>query len=428
MWRKHHWSRQVAAFLLAALFGACSVVAASATPDTSGLVHTWHGENGNAYYFDGKRSVPVTDIDGLDLANSSSWTLEAWVFPLSSQTQHIAGKRGPCGAGDGFYQLAIGRGDPNKGMSIDPKFVPANTWTEVAISMAGDTGWKVYANGVMVKEVEAPHWKIENSAPFRIGAAGTCAPFIGVIDEVSLFRRALSAGELQSRVAAARAQRTPLALSECENDDCSADKIGGNVATWTFEGSRGIAVWPRARTLSTLEVERFDGQSVVFRRTNTANSAAAGLTAIYTGRITGDAIDGTVTWTWSGFKQGAAHGAWHARVGSIAVQQQQTQQQRALLASVPPAGGRPAMGTQAAVPTALAALMLLGATPDIGAPTGDPIAREHQIEARLYDAQQNCHDRQPHVINGGPSCDRIPELERELEDARADERAGDQKH
>lgn len=136
------------------------------------------------------------------------------MFPTTPAEQHIAGKRGPCASGDGFYQIAIGRDTPGKGMGVAQKDVPVNAWTHVALAMDGHTGWNVYANGARVNTVLAPNWKTRNSAPFLIGGSGSCARFKGMIEAV-----------------------------------------------------------------------------------------APGLTAVYAGTVSADDIDGTVVWTWSGFKQ-----------------------------------------------------------------------------------------------------------------------------
>jgi hypothetical protein len=331
-----------------------------------GLIGSWRGENGDAYYFDGSRTVTVPNVPGLDIPNGSPWTLEAWVFPTSPQEQHIAGKRGPCGSGDGFYQLAIGRDTPGKGMGVAQKYVPVDSWTQVVIAMDGHTGWSVYANGALVNTVPAPHWKTRNSGRFAIGGSGTCARFKGIIGEVSLYGRALSAAEVQASVAAGRSgPGTPLAITECENEQCAAGKIGGNVATWTFEGPRGVAVWPQSNTAATLVVERFDpgvGGGVVIHRTNIPGSAAQGLRAVYTGTVSGDEINGEVIWTGGASTQGAERGSWHASIGPAQAQKELAAAQRKQLASLaasgaapPPAAGKPPAQSSAAAPN--------GATP-----------------------------------------------------------------
>ena len=164
----------------------------------AGLVAKWRNPDGASFAFNGSNTVTVADSPDLDLPDGSSWSLEAWVFPThASVPQHIAGKRGACGGGDGFYQLALDHSPDGQGMGINSRFVPVNTWTHLVLTMNGGVGWTVYANGVEVKMVRSPGWHVRNSGPFRIGGAGNCRPFIGYIDEVSLYRRALSVEEVR---------------------------------------------------------------------------------------------------------------------------------------------------------------------------------------------------------------------------------------
>jgi hypothetical protein len=117
----------------------------------------------------------------------------------------------------------------------------------------------------------------------------------------------------------------PMAFTECENSGCPATSLG----IWTFQGQEGFATWSGNGAVSSLKVERFDQGGVVIRRLNLPNSAAPGLTAVYTGAIDkNNQITGTVTWTWAGFKGGVARGQWRATIGSHQDQQIQLQAQR----------------------------------------------------------------------------------------------------
>jgi hypothetical protein len=163
----------------------------------AGLVGTWRGPNGKPFFIHGNDSVAIPDRADFDLPNGSSWTLEAWVYPTEDpRGKHVVGKRDGCNGGGGFYQISIN--DDNPGMSIDPQYTPLNTWTHVAIVGNGSEGWSSFANGVVVKTVSSPGWRIRNSGRFLIGGSGTCTLFIGAIDQVSLYARALSEAEIRS--------------------------------------------------------------------------------------------------------------------------------------------------------------------------------------------------------------------------------------
>jgi hypothetical protein len=175
--------------------------ATGATPkviaSTTGLVGVWRGRYGMPLYFQGNDDVVYPDQTGTDLPNGSSWTLEAWIYPIGNPSgMHIMGKRGYCNGNDGFYQIALDKNTPTTGMSVDPAFTPPQSWTHVAIA-ASSTGWVSYVNGTAVKTVSAPGFRIQNNSQFMIGGSGIgCPHFKGAIDYVSLYSRALSESEI----------------------------------------------------------------------------------------------------------------------------------------------------------------------------------------------------------------------------------------
>lgn len=79
-------------------------------------------------------------------------------------------------------------------------------------------------------------------------------------------------------------QDIPNMMSECEGT--------GACGVWTFNGTQGTAQWPYG-AVANLTVKRFDSDSVVIQRTDPSGSSA-GLTAVYTGKIHGSRIDGSV--------------------------------------------------------------------------------------------------------------------------------------
>jgi hypothetical protein len=172
----------------------------------AGPVGTWRGQNGKPFFMHGYDAVEISDRPGFDLPNGSSWTLEAWVYPTGDPRGHVVGKREGCKGGDGFYQISIDVNAPGTGMSVDPQYTPLNIWTQVAIVANGSEGWTSYANGTAVKTVWSPGWKIQNSGQFLIGGSGTCKLFIGAIDLVSLYARALSESEIRATYSSQRAE------------------------------------------------------------------------------------------------------------------------------------------------------------------------------------------------------------------------------
>jgi hypothetical protein len=93
----------------------------------------------------------------------------------------------------------------------------------------------------------------------------------------------------------------PARLSECESQVCG---------TWTLSGKTGRAQWPSG-AVAALQVERYDFDGITIRRTDDAGQTR-GLTAIYTGKVEGNHIDGKVTWTWPGHWDKSPSSTWFA--------------------------------------------------------------------------------------------------------------------
>jgi hypothetical protein len=102
----------------------------------------------------------------------------------------------------------------------------------------------------------------------------------------------------------APAQPIPSKMSECEGNTCG---------TWTFNGHDGKARWQNG-AIANLTVQRFDSAVVVIKRIDVGGSTP-GLTAMYTGTLHGNRIEGNVTWTWPGHFKTPPTGKWSATIG-----------------------------------------------------------------------------------------------------------------
>jgi len=147
------------------------------------------GNENSAYRFDGNNDyilVPHNSI--LDLFDSL--TIDVWTYRTSSAVpQHLIGKRIGCGWGSNFYQLAIGGGAFPSGS------VPLNQWVHLAFTVAGRNQTS-YVNGQVVA-IYTHSLLSSNTADLKIGGSGTCTAFTGILDEVDIFNRVLSAEEIQ---------------------------------------------------------------------------------------------------------------------------------------------------------------------------------------------------------------------------------------
>lgn len=87
----------------------------------------------------------------------------------------------------------------------------------------------------------------------------------------------------------------PAIIDACESN------TGTVCGVWTLSGDTAYdAEWQQG-SRAVLRIERFDEDTVVLIRRDTPNSTSAGMTAVYRGRVDGDAVaSGQVTWTIQG--------------------------------------------------------------------------------------------------------------------------------
>jgi len=184
-------------------FSGNAAASAAYTPD---------GKVGSAFAFDGTVYIRVPDAEEL---RPNAMTAEAWVFPTVQSGNHQAIiARGSSTNDDDAYWMGVFNGIPRfwskhagSGMLLleAPAAIPLNAWTHLAISFDGTTK-RLYVNGAQVASQGVPAVMIYEPLlpPVTIGADwGRNAPvdiFHGRLDEVSLYRRALSSDEIFSIV------------------------------------------------------------------------------------------------------------------------------------------------------------------------------------------------------------------------------------
>jgi hypothetical protein len=162
----------------------------------SGSATYGYGLVGSAFQLSGTNSVNFGAHPSLNM--TTAFSVSAWVYPIGSRWGTIFNKRGE-------YGLEIRQGNLNYYFGTDAghaNFVlGANSWTHVA--MTYDAGaLTIYVNGRPVKIATVPATLVDavpGTDNFMVGSMqdGT-STFRGTIDEIQVYRRALTPAELES--------------------------------------------------------------------------------------------------------------------------------------------------------------------------------------------------------------------------------------
>ena len=173
---------------------------------------TWStaGRYGKALSFNGTNAmVTIADSNALDL--TSGMTIEGWVQPtVSNDWQTLIVKERP---GDLVYGLYSST-DANRPQSQvtlagsarllnGAAQIPGGSWTHVAATYDGTTQ-RLFVSGAQVSTLAAAGTIDTSNSPVRIGGNTIWSEwFNGLIDEVRIYNRALSAAEIQTDMNAA---------------------------------------------------------------------------------------------------------------------------------------------------------------------------------------------------------------------------------
>ena len=227
-------SRSTSALLAVIAIGLCNSVLAQPVPLPDGAVAWWTGNDnaldivggndgtllngatyapgkvGNAFSFDGNDDFVLVP-DNASLNPTSQLTLETWVLITddSGEVGDIISKDGE--SFDRQYLLAVGTGSgkfrPHVGVPSGFRNFDGNTSFELNqwyhVAMTYDSAFlKLYVNGVADGSQAVTGPMITTSEAVRIGGgapAGTAQiHFRGLIDEVGVYNRALSADEIKN--------------------------------------------------------------------------------------------------------------------------------------------------------------------------------------------------------------------------------------
>ncbi len=167
---------------------------------------TWStaGRTGSALSFGGNAFVTIADNAMLDL--TAGMTIEAWVRPSSSSNnvRPIVYKE----RGFGFSYALFSSSNGNvpaawirttaQVSAAGTSSIPSNTWTHLAATY-DRSRLRLFVNGVEVTNTAATALISTGTGPLRIGGTNNGSDFFrGLIDDVRIYNRALSAAEIQA--------------------------------------------------------------------------------------------------------------------------------------------------------------------------------------------------------------------------------------
>ncbi|MBI5866884.1 MAG: hypothetical protein HZB43_01110 [candidate division Zixibacteria bacterium] len=171
------------------------------------------GEVNGALRFDGVSSyVDVASYPGIN-PGAGDFTIDAWVTRGAddNQVRVIADKRSNVGGFFGYefflyngrlgFQLGVG--PYNNWMTSTSETVPVTGWHHVAVTVDRNVEGRFYLDGDPIGvPMGVSGWmgSCDNSSPFRVGAVSFSpgSYFLGGIDEVEMFRRALTPAEIKA--------------------------------------------------------------------------------------------------------------------------------------------------------------------------------------------------------------------------------------
>ncbi|PJB98844.1 MAG: hypothetical protein CO078_00660 [Candidatus Nealsonbacteria bacterium CG_4_9_14_0_8_um_filter_36_17] len=203
----------------------------NSTGTISGAAWTTSGKYGSALSFDGNDYVNLGSPASLAVANT---TIEAWIKPSSVSGYYLIYglKNLPK-----LYINSSGKLELYNAAAANTVLTP-NVWTHVVVTSDG-TNVRYYVNGVPDGTVAHAAWSTTPSQ-VKIGQdpAGTTQNFLGLIDEVRIYSRALTQEEITAAyngykvMTSFSINQPPQAAISCDGSGCPGSQCNANWVTY----------------------------------------------------------------------------------------------------------------------------------------------------------------------------------------------------
>ena len=213
-----------------------------------------HGSPNAAYYFNGASYITVEADDSVLNVNTNGWTLSLWMKPDATQTETAApliscgyGRNG--GFNTAFWQAYGMFRTSFYDYSWSGIYVATDEWDDLIWHMYTVTYdgqvLKEYVNGILINQTTGAYFPTvpTDTYALRIGADSSSASkfFIGTIDDVRMYNRALSeldVAQLSGLSGAIRATKlNAYSLADFERAVLTPAKFSNFWAVWGNNGN-----------------------------------------------------------------------------------------------------------------------------------------------------------------------------------------------
>ena len=159
------------------------------------------GALNSAYYFSGS-TIDIPHNPSLGIQQFQGFTVSIWALKESSiSLTHLIGKR-PQGAQNYNWQIADSDGLQFTATAAPDVFgaistQPTNTqvWDHI-VGIYENGLWELYVNSQLVASAQSSFFQADIDTPLAIGNSGGWGGFLGNLDDVAIWNRALTADEV----------------------------------------------------------------------------------------------------------------------------------------------------------------------------------------------------------------------------------------